>query len=291
MAIKSKILYGISIVFFLVAATMLTFWLLKPKHFEVKIMSFNVQHCAGMDKVIDLDRTAEVIIRQQPDVVALQELDSMTGRSSMKYQLGELANRTSYFPIFGKAINYDGGAYGIGVLTKEMPLSTKRIPLPGDEPRLLLVVEFKNYVLACTHLDLEEEPRLESVPLIVEEAGRWQKPFILKGDWNDTLNSPLLIEMTKHFIINSGSDFTYPADEPNECIDFVASFKNHPVKTLETLVLDEPETSDHRPLMVKLSLRRQQSAGCINILASRSPDSGYDAFVVELIAETDHVFH
>ena len=91
MAKKSKIfLYKISIIFLMIAATLAAFWLLKPKHLEVKIMCYNVQHCAGMDKAIDYDRTAEVIIRQQPDVVAIQELDSVTGRSSRKYQLGEL---------------------------------------------------------------------------------------------------------------------------------------------------------------------------------------------------------
>lgn len=257
MAKKSKIfLYKISIIFLMIAATSAAFWLLKPKHLEVKIMCYNVQHCAGMDKAINYDRTAEVIIRQQPDVVAIQELDSVTGRSSRKYQLGELANRTSYIPVFGKAINYNGGAYGVGVLTKEPPLSTKRIPLPGDEPRVLLVVELKNYVIACTHLDLKESERLASLPFIIEEAQRWQKPFILAGDWNDTLGSPLLNEIAKHFTINSGNICTYPANEPTECIDFVASHKNNSVKTIETMVPDEPEVSDHRPVVVKLSFRR-----------------------------------
>ena len=123
---------------------------------QLQVMSYNVRHCGGMDMVLDYDRTANVIIKQQPDVVALQELDSLTSRSGQCYQLGELANRTSYYPIFGSAINYDGGKYGVGVLTRECPLSVKTIPLPGEEPRVLWVVELKDYVLACTHLDLEE---------------------------------------------------------------------------------------------------------------------------------------
>ena len=45
----------------------------------LKVMTYNVRHCAGMDLVLDYDRTAAVIAQQQPDVVALQELDSMTG--------------------------------------------------------------------------------------------------------------------------------------------------------------------------------------------------------------------
>ena len=226
------------------------------KTVKVKIMSYNVLHCAGMDKVVDYDRTADVICKEQPDVVALQELDSVTGRSSQHDQLGELAGRTQYYPVFGAAIDFDGGKYGVGVLTREKPLSTKRIHLPGEEPRVLLVVELQNYVIACTHLDLEEEQRLASVPLIVAEAQHWQKPFILAGDWNDTFGSKLLKEITKHFIINSGSKPTYPADEPQECIDHIATFKNHPATTVEYDVVDAPEASDHRPVVVQLRLAR-----------------------------------
>ena len=224
--------------------------------FQLQVMSYNVRHCAGMDLVLDYDRTAAVIIEQQPDVVALQELDSMTGRSGHCYQLGELASRTSYYPTFGSAIDYDGGKYGVGILTHEPPLSSTSIPLPGEEPRVLLVAEMNDYVLACTHLDLEEEARLASVPLIVEEAQHWQKPFILAGDWNDTLGSALLQEMTKHFNILSSDAPTYPADEPKESIDYVASFKTHPVESLESTVINEPEASDHRPLMVKTLWKR-----------------------------------
>lgn len=131
----------------LIFLTITVFYLiLSIKPLQVKVMSYNVRHCAGMDLVVDYDRTANVIIKNNPDIIAIQELDSMTGRSDRKYQLGELANRISYFPIFGKAVDYDGGAYSVGVLTKEQPLSIKRIPLPGDEPRVLLVVELKDYV-------------------------------------------------------------------------------------------------------------------------------------------------
>ena len=221
---------------------------------QLKVMSYNVRHCAGMDMILDYDRTATVISEQQPDVVALQELDSMTGRSGHHDQLGELAIRTGYYPVFGSAIDFDGGKYGVGILTREQPLSTKRIPLPGEEPRVLLVVELKDYVLACTHLDLEEEPRLESVSLIVDEAQPWQKPFILAGDWNDAPDSQLLQEMTKYFTLNSGDQATYPADEPQECIDYVASFKVRPAVTLEYNVIEEPVASDHRPLVVRLQL-------------------------------------
>ena len=221
---------------------------------QLQVMSYNVRHCAGMDLVVDYDRTASVIVQQQPDVVALQELDSMTGRSGHRDQLDELASRTGYHPIFGAAIDFDGGQYGVGILSHEIPLSIRRIPLPGEEPRVLLVVELEDYVIACTHLDLDEAQRLASVPLIVEEAQQWQKPFLLVGDWNDTPDSELLEVMTQHFTVLSGDEATYPADEPTECIDYVAVFDGR-AKAIESHVIDEPAASDHRPLVVRVMLR------------------------------------
>ena len=221
---------------------------------QLQIMSYNVRHCAGMDMVVDYDRTANVIVQQQPDVVALQELDSMTERSGHHDQLGELASRTGYHPVFGVAIEFNGGQYGVGILSREIPMSTKRIPLPGEEPRLLLVVELEDYVIACAHLDLDEVQRLASVPLIVKEAQRWQKPFLLAGDWNDTTDSQLLEVMTQHFTVLTGDEATYPADEPTECIDYVGVF-NGRAEAIESHVIDEPEASDHRPLVVWVRLR------------------------------------
>ena len=250
---KKSLLVAFLLIFLTIAVFGLVMFL---KPLQLQIMTYNVRHCAGMDLVVDYDRIASVIAENQPDVVALQELDSMTGRSGQKYQLGELAKRTNYYPAFGKAIDYDGGAYGVGVLTKEKPLSTKRIPLPGEEPRVLFLVELKNYVIACTHMDLEESERLASVPLIIEEARSWQKPFILTGDWNDYPDSQLLQELTKGFTINSGNDATFPADEPDECIDYVATFNNCSAKTIKSIVIDEKEASDHRPLVVKLQIHR-----------------------------------
>ena len=60
--------------------------------------------------------------------------------------------------------------------------------------------------------------------------------------------------MTKYFTILSSSEASYPADEPTECLDYIAIFKGHAAEVLESTVIDEPEASDHRPVVVKLEL-------------------------------------
>lgn len=221
---------------------------------QVKVMSYNVQHCAGLDNVINYDRTADVILRQRPDVVALQELDSVTARSGGLNQIEELARRALYYPVYASAIDYDGGKYGVGILTRERPLSVTRTPLPGKEPRVLLVVELPNYVMACTHLDLKEENRLASVPILVAEAQKWQKPFLIAGDWNDEPDSKLMNELRKYFTINTGKKATFPADAPRICIDYIASFRGRSAATLNQSVISAPDVSDHCPLVANLRL-------------------------------------
>ena len=47
----------------------------------LRIMSYNIRNGRGMDEVTDLGRIAEAIRKVAPDVVAVQEVDSVTGRS------------------------------------------------------------------------------------------------------------------------------------------------------------------------------------------------------------------
>ena len=69
---------------------------------------------------------------------------------------------------------------GIGMLSKEKPLSSRYLPLPGrEEARALLVVEFEKYIYCCTHLSLTEEDRMLSLPIIREVATKAQKPLFI----------------------------------------------------------------------------------------------------------------
>lgn len=95
-----------------------------------------------------------------------------------KYVLGEIAGRTQMHAYFAPAIDYDGGKYGIGLLTKEIPVSLKTMTLPGrEEARALIMAEFDNYIYCCTHLSLTEEDRMASLELIKDFAAAHKNLF------------------------------------------------------------------------------------------------------------------
>ena len=194
--------------------------------------------------------------REKPDVVAIQELDSVTGRSKGAYVLGELAKLTGMHATYAPAIDYDGGKYGIGILSKKQPLHVYRYALPGrEEARALLVVEFKKYVYACMHLSLTEEDRIASLPIIREATSGFDKPVFIAGDWNDTPDSPFIQELQKDFCILSTTDKpTCPADKPKACIDYIAVKKDCKPKNFAFFSYVTPASveSDHRPVNVHI---------------------------------------
>ncbi|MCL1822217.1 MAG: endonuclease/exonuclease/phosphatase family protein [Prolixibacteraceae bacterium] len=226
---------------------------------DLRIMTYNVRNAQGMDNVTDYKRIADVINNARPTVVALQELDSVTGRSHQTDVLREIAERTLMHRVYAPAINFDGGKYGVGVLSRERPLASRYIPLPGkEEKRVLLIVEFEKYFLACTHLSLTEADRMASIAIIRAEAANAGKPFFLAGDLNAKPDSPIIAEWQKDFKpLSDIKKPTFPADEPRECIDYIGvdNFYASRVSVLGTSVINEPLASDHRPVLVSVRLK------------------------------------
>lgn len=230
----------------------------------LRIMSYNIRNGMGIDDKTDYQRTADVINRIAPDVVAVQEVDSMTGRSNRTDVLRVLAEKTRLHPVFAPAIPYDGGKYGIGILSKEKPVSTRFLPLPGrEEARALLIVEFADYIFCCTHLSLTPEDGIASVPVIRQVAEASDKPLFIAGDWNATPGSTLLTEMEKDFrILSDPKQPTFPADQPDSCLDYIAGYisKGIPFTRLSTSVVSEPVASDHRPIVADVRLKTPAEA-------------------------------
>ena len=225
----------------------------------LRIMSYNIRNGRGMDEVTDLGRIAEAIRKVAPDVVAVQEVDSVTGRSGGIDVLRTLGERTLMFPTYAPAIDFDGGKYGVGMLSKEKPVSYRYIALPGrEEERVLLWVEFERYIFCCTHLSLTPEDRMLSLPILRREAASAHKPLFIAGDWNATAHSPFITEISKDFqLLSNPKQATFPASTPDSCLDYIAGYvKNgQPFTRLSAWVPEEAVASDHRPVVTEVRLK------------------------------------
>ena len=160
----------------------------------VRVFTYNIYHGETMKRDFDLDRIANVIKSVKPDLVALQEVDFKTNRVKKLDLVTELGVRTGLAPLFDKAMSYDDGEYGEGILSNFSFLSTKNHPLTcreGNEPRSALEVNvaLKSGDTICfmgTHLDhtSDETDRINQAKQLAEIYANDDRPAILTGDLN-----------------------------------------------------------------------------------------------------------
>ena len=229
---------------------------------KVRVMSYNVKNGGGLDGIKDITRNGELVRKAQPDVVAVQEVDSCTRRNKF-YVLGKMAEAAGgYHAYFGPTIPYAGGKYGIGVLTKEPALSVEfhRLPCP-KEPRGMLVVELKKYYIISTHLSLKEAQRVESVAIIKDVVSKLKnKPVFIAGDMNARPNSAPIVAF-KEFttLLSDDSKYTFPSTNPRVCIDYIFGV-NGSFKVLNRKIFYESLASDHLPLYVDVKVGKAKKS-------------------------------
>lgn len=235
----------------------------------VKLLCYNIHHAAPPSKnnVIDLDAIAKVINDSEADLVALQEVDVFTGRSGPYNQAEELGKRTGMSPYFFKAIDYDGGEYGIAILSRLPVLQTNRYPLPrmegtGGEPRVLGTAMIQlsakeKILLACTHLDARRDSlnRLLQIKAITGLLKDAEVPILIAGDFNAAPGSEVINILDEHFTRTCDPcDFTSPVDNPRRTIDFIAFSPAKDFKVKKHLVIPERYASDHLPVFAELEI-------------------------------------
>ena len=234
----------------------------KPED-ALRIMSYNVRNGIGIDEKRDFDRVAKVINEYAPDVIAIQELDSATGRSNQLNVVEELAKRTNRHWIFAPSIDFMGGKYGIGMLSKEKPLNYHSVRLPnteGKEARVILFAEFEKYVMCCTHLSLSEKERIESIPAIeksIKELGT-KKPIFLAGDMNSQKGDNTQKAFMRSFTyLSNPTVATIPSNTPEECIDFIYLYKNakQSIDVINQETVQGVYGSDHLPVYTDILIK------------------------------------
>ena len=239
----------------------------------LRVLAYNIHHGEGMDSVIDLDRIAALIRDVNPDVVTLQEVDSVVTRTNGVDQATELGRLTGMTPVYGRFMPYQGGAYGMALLSRWPIRSTENHRLPdGDEPRtaLEMVVTSPNTgrdvrVVGIHFYRTEEEraAQADSLDARLERAADAGIPTILAGDFNSEPGTRVIEERAARWtIVDKGEDhLTFSSFDPVREIDFVMVRPAGAFRVLEQRLLDEPVISDHRPVVVEFEVVHSDPGG------------------------------
>jgi endonuclease/exonuclease/phosphatase family metal-dependent hydrolase len=164
----------------------------------LRVMTYNVHSCMGLDGRLSISRIARVIAQCDADVIALQELDAHRPRSGTRDQAQELARQLGMNVHFHPALSIASEAYGDAILSR-LPMRLKRAAgLPvrtlirGSEPRGAVWVEVemgeRKIQILNTHLGLRPQERQEQIESLL--GPDWlghpdcQSPVIFCGDFN-----------------------------------------------------------------------------------------------------------
>ena len=227
------------------------------KEQTVRVLTFNILHGATTKGDFNLDAIASVILKTNPDLVALQEVDFKTNRAK-KYDLAtELGWRTKMASLFGKAMNYDGGAYGEGVLTKMPIIASRNVPLPhspGNEPRAALEVTVEldwgdTICFIGTHLEHQRNSpdRVDQTKEINRVFLSNKFPTILAGDLNDIPESEAISILKKYWIDTFGENPkpTFSSADPRRKIDYIFYRPVNQWEVIENKIICDTIASDH----------------------------------------------
>lgn len=230
---------------------------------DLRIVSYNIKHGRGNDEVVDLDRTAAVLRALAPDIVGLQEVDNGAERSGGVAQAEHLGRALGMHDVFGPFMEFQGGEYGMAILSRYPVVMSRRILLPdGNEPRIALGVDVRlpggdMLTIINVHFDWVRDDRFRyaQASALTEHLDRLETPYILLGDFNDTPGSRTLrlFQSRASEAAKPADDrFTFASASPEREIDFIFYAPAARFETREVRVIDEPVASDHRPVLAVL---------------------------------------
>jgi endonuclease/exonuclease/phosphatase family metal-dependent hydrolase len=157
----------------------------------VRALTWNIHGTFGRNPRFDLERVVALIDRWDPQIVALQEVDSRRDRdiNAFDYLQRELGEHG----IGAKSITTDDGDYG-QMLISRWPLSGTEIhdlSYPEREPRRAIATRVETphgpLRVVATHLGLSVHERRAQTEKLIAIATAEPTPTIMMGDFNDWL--------------------------------------------------------------------------------------------------------
>ncbi len=222
---------------------------------SLRVMSANAKECGAYDNY-DYRGFASAIKSYDVDVVALQEVDDRTTRNKKQDWVALLAKELDMCYYYAKAFDYQGGSYGVAILSKYpfYEAYTARSAITGLETR----------ASGCVTIALPggESVRVGSLHLSVTDANNAQVknfadftkriyesqekiPTIFMGDFNSLQSSSTMnyVRINWRDLDYDGAN-TFPATKPTSRIDYIIGYPKEWSATSYKIV-SHPELSDH----------------------------------------------
>ncbi|HET9904015.1 MAG TPA: endonuclease/exonuclease/phosphatase family protein [Xanthobacteraceae bacterium] len=157
----------------------------------IRVATWNIRGGIGLDGRFDLGRIVAVLKRIEPDIVALQEVDSRRSGPAHGHPFLLLRQALGHHSVEAKSIISADGEYG-QILISRWPLATMHIhdiSVPEREPRRAIEVEvetpFGCLRLITTHLGLTFRERRNQTRALLELARPSLFTTVMVGDFND----------------------------------------------------------------------------------------------------------
>lgn len=235
---------------------------------NIKVMSFNTQHCKNyLTQQIDFDVMVNAIRTCGADIIGLNEMYGKGVEEDFEPQVQILAERLGYHYYFAKAIDVfkNPSPYGNGLLSRFPIKSAETIKVPDPavrsykgyyESRCLLkaTIDVEGGLTVCvSHFGLNPDEQENAVATLLSNLEPTR--CIAMGDYNVTPKKPVLNPI-REVMFDTAELFeceklSFPSDEPRCKIDYIFTTRD-----LNVLSADIPAivASDHRPHTIEVEL-------------------------------------
>jgi len=230
----------------------------------LKVASYNIHKCRGMDGATRPDRIVGVIGDLGAGLIALQEVDRRFGRRSGLLDPSAIEDETGMQLLAQSDASHRHGWHGNALLVRGEPISYRRsrLKLPGGEPRGALVAELDlgegEFRVIAAHLGLLRASRVDQVnALLAAFRNLPPMPTILLGDFNEwrRRGRSALRGLEPTFGV-APSILSFPSRRPIFALDRILGWPDGLITDLA--VHDTPlarRSSDHLPLTATVNLR------------------------------------
>jgi endonuclease/exonuclease/phosphatase family metal-dependent hydrolase len=229
-------------------------------------MTWNIHGGVGVDRRFVLSRVTEAIARINPDIVALQEVDSRRRLPDRGSAFEVLREAVGGYGIEAKSITTADGDYG-QMLIGRWPFGTTvihDISHSNREPRRAIETEVRSpagtFRIVATHFGLRLAERREQAKSLVAIARRHPITTVMLGDFNDWFWPSALRNALKHELPARTRHATFPSWCPMLKLDRIFCW---PGSSLKHSYVDRAarQASDHLPVVADIAVERPSEAG------------------------------